>query len=135
LPMKKNEEKEPKPDQLLTGSNTFLQVLFGDIFADACELLKRKSTHIYLWRFKDAPPELSCQASNVVPLLVNDVETFDTLQQSTTLILEWLIALGHGSGSNPGRSFSIFFSFRCLSSPSLHAVPELFKGDLCINKN
>jgi hypothetical protein len=82
------------------------------------ELLKRKSTHIYLWRFKDAPPELSCQASNVVPVLVNDVETFDMLQQSTTLILEWLIALGRDSGSNPLKSLQIFCCF--LSSPLLH---------------
>jgi hypothetical protein len=73
-------------------------VLFGDTFADACELLKRKSTHIYMWRFKDAPPELACKASTVVPLLVNESETFTTLQQSTTLILEWLIALGTDSG-------------------------------------
>jgi hypothetical protein len=75
-----------------------VQVLFGDIYADAAEFVKRFSVHVYLWRFKDAPPDVACRASNAVPLLVNEKETTAILEQCTTLILEWLIALGPDSG-------------------------------------
>jgi hypothetical protein len=53
---------------------------------------------VYPWRFKDAPPDLACRASNTVPLLVNEKETTTILEQCTTLALEWLIALGPESG-------------------------------------
>jgi hypothetical protein len=53
---------------------------------------------VYLWRFKDAPPDLACRASNAVPLLVNVKETTTILEQCTTLKLEWLIAMGPDSG-------------------------------------
>jgi hypothetical protein len=77
-----------------------VQVLFGDLFADACEILKRYSVHFYLWRFKDAPLELAATAGNTVPILVNTKETAATLETCTTLILEWLIALGPDSGAH-----------------------------------
>jgi hypothetical protein len=40
-----------------------VQVLFGDIYADAAEFVKLFSVQVYLWRLKDAPPDLACRAS------------------------------------------------------------------------
>lgn len=101
------------------------------MFADACEFLKRHSVHVYLWRFKDAPPEIASTAGNTVPLLVNLNESAGVLEACTTLIQEWLIALGPGSGAHLGAIWD--FATNCWEQcPSQLDAADLPLSDKCL---
>jgi hypothetical protein len=80
--------------------NLHLQAFFVDLYADACELVKKQSVHVWMLRFKDAPTEVVARGCNVVEVLVNEGGRTEPkcMEACFTLILEWLIALGPDSG-------------------------------------
>jgi hypothetical protein len=88
------------PSNLLPIIEGCLQAFFVDLYADACELVKKQSVHIWMLRFKDAPPELVARGENVVEILVNEGGRTEPkcMEACFTLILEWLVALGPDSG-------------------------------------
>jgi hypothetical protein len=78
-----------------------VQVFLVDLFADAAELVKGQSVHVWMLRAKDAPPEMAATASNVVEILVNEGRRGEPtcIEACFALIPEWLIALGPDSGT------------------------------------
>jgi hypothetical protein len=73
-----------------------------DLYADAAEIVKGQSVHVWMLRFKDAPPELAATAMNVVEILVNEGRRGEPtcMEACFSLILEWFIALGPDSGAS-----------------------------------